>query len=283
MENFTKPMTPTETRATLESLGHSPKQSLGQNFLIDANIVRKSIELANIKKGDAIVEVGPGLGTLTHALLQEEASVFAVEKDNKLFEFLTEKFSSFKTELSLINADAIDFPLAKLPTKKPFKIVANLPYAIATPWVEKVLSGTLPETMVLMLQKEAAERFIATPGSKQFGAISLFINSAFTPTAKHKVSGSCFYPKPDVESLLLKLTRNETPFIFNTETKHWVRRFFTQRRKQIKGLLREAIPEEPKLQTWLTHLETNNVATARPEAIPITHWQKLQAYLKPEA
>ena len=146
-------LSPSQTLELLKRLEHAPVKKLGQNFLVDSNIVRKSLELADVRSGDDVVEVGPGLGTLSGALLQAGAKVHAVELDKTLHAFLKEHFAQVK-EFSIINADAIDYPLANLPKDvTEFKIVANLPYAISTPWLDKVLSGRLPSRMSLMLQK----------------------------------------------------------------------------------------------------------------------------------
>ena len=172
------PLSPTETRALLERLGHRPRHTLGQNFLVDGNIVRKSLELARVGPGDRVVEIGPGLGTLTAALLAAGAEVWAVERDAALHRHLAASLApEFPGRLHLIEGDAMDLPLAGLEAGE-FKIVANLPYAIATPWLDAVLEGALPQRMVLMLQREAAQRYTARPGGKSFGAISVFLQSA---------------------------------------------------------------------------------------------------------
>lgn len=169
------PLTPTGTRDLLARLGHHPKRFLGQNFLVDGNIVRKSLELAGITASDTVVEIGPGLGTLTSALLEAGAEVWAVEKDRTLHAHLTETLVPTQPGLHLLEGDAMDHPRAGLPPERAasFKVVANLPYAISTPWMDEILSGPLPERMVLMLQLEAAERYVAGPGTKLFGAISI--------------------------------------------------------------------------------------------------------------
>src|SRR5688500_1492778 len=152
------PLSPSATRELLAQLGHSPKRFLGQNFLIDGNIVRKSIELAGVAHDDVVVEVGPGLGTLTSALLEAGARVWAVEKDRTLHAHLEAELAPrFPERFHLLEGDAVAHPLASLPldlarAERGFKIVANLPYAIATPWIDEVLAGPLPARMVLMLQ-----------------------------------------------------------------------------------------------------------------------------------
>ena len=271
------PLTPSATRELLTKLGHSPKRFLGQNFLVDGNIVRKSLELAQIAARDVVVEVGPGLGTLTSALLAAGVELWAVEKDRTLHAHLSETLAKeYPTTFHLLEGDAIDHPLAALPPERAerFKIVANLPYAISTPWMDAVLSGPLPERLVLMLQQEAAQRYAATHGSKQFSAISIFLQCAYDIAPGHKVAGACFYPKPDVESYLLHLVRKPTPFIFKPETKALIRACFQQRRKQIGALLRQHLPDEGR--AWLAELTAAGLsAQSRPEEIPISLWTRL--------
>jgi 16S rRNA (adenine1518-N6/adenine1519-N6)-dimethyltransferase len=272
------PLTPSATRDLLVRLGHQPKRFLGQNFLVDGNIVRKSLDLAGVRAGDTIVEIGPGLGTLTSALLETGAEVWAVEKDRTLHAHLAETLVlQFPTTFHLLEGDAVEHPLAALDldrSPREFKVVANLPYAIATPWLDGVLSGPLPERMVLMLQNEAAQRYAARPGSKSFGAISIFLQSAYAVAPGHKVEPGCFFPRPEVDSYLLHLVRKPAPYIFPAATKALIRSCFQQRRKQIGGLLRNRLPDHGA--SWLAHMAPAGLtALTRPEAIPTEHWQAL--------
>jgi len=269
------PLSPKDTRELLDKLGHQPKRFLGQNFLVDGNIVRKSLELAEVAAGDRVVEIGPGLGTLTSALLEAGAEVWAVERDRTLYAHLTATLlSRFPDRLHLTEGDGVDLPLAGLPSGMPFKIVANLPYAIATPWLDAVLSGPLPDRMVLMLQQEAAQRYVAKHGSKAFGAISVFLQSAFNVAPGHKVEANCFHPRPDVDSYLLHLVRKPDPFIFPAPLKELIRSIFQQRRKQIGGLLRERLPDQGR--GWLAFLGGAGFsAQTRPEDIPLELWRGL--------
>jgi 16S rRNA (adenine1518-N6/adenine1519-N6)-dimethyltransferase len=286
------PLTPSATRELLAKLAHQPKRFLGQNFLVDGNIVRKSLELAGIAAGDAVVEVGPGLGTLTSALLEAGAEVWAVEKDRTLHAHLEETLvPRFPAAFHLLEGDAVEHPLAGLPVPDPrsptsdlrgatppasptFKVVANLPYAIATPWLDEVLAGPLPSRLVLMLQQEAAQRYVAQPGSKSFGAISIFLQSAYAVAPGHRVDAGCFHPRPDVESYLLNLVRLPEPFVFSAATKTLIRACFQQRRKQIGGLLRERLPDGGA--AWLARLAAaGHPAQTRPEAIPTELWRSL--------
>lgn len=272
------PLTLSGTRELLARLGHSPKRFLGQNYLIDGNIVRKSVELGAVAPGDTVVEVGPGLGTLTSALLAAGAEVFAVEKDATMAAHLRATLATeHPGRLHLVEEDAMEQPIAALPPERAgnFKIVANLPYAISTPWMDAVLGGPLPQRMVLMLQQEAAQRYVASPGTKQFGAISIFIQSAFLTDPGHKVPATCFYPAPDVESYLLNLVRRPEPFIFAPEVKRVIRECFQQRRKQIGSLLRHKLPDGGA--AWLASFaEAGLDARARPEQIPVALWQRLR-------
>ena len=270
------PLSPSATRDLLARLGLAPKRYLGQNFLVDGNIVRKSIELADVHPGDTVVEIGPGLGTLTAGLIEAGAEVWAVEKDRGLHAHLAATLAAQNPRLHLLEGDAMDHPLADLPAERTgaFKIVANLPYAISTPWMDAVLGGPLPQRLVLMLQQEAAQRYTATPGSKLFGAISIFLQAAYAIDRGHAVAAACFHPRPEVDSCLLNLVRRPEPFVFTPEAKRLIRACFQQRRKQIGALLRGRLPDNGA--AWLAGLAAAGLDfRARPEDIPVPQWQLL--------
>jgi 16S rRNA (adenine1518-N6/adenine1519-N6)-dimethyltransferase len=272
------PLSPSQTRALLENLGHRPRKPLGQNFLVDGNIVRKSLQLAGLASGETVVEVGPGLGTLTEAMLDAGCSVYAVELDSALAQYLREQLATpFADTFHLLEGDAVHHPRAELPaTIHSFKVVANLPYAITSPWIEAMLQNPLPSDMVLMMQKEAADRITAQPGSKAYGAISIFIGAAYERAGIHRVSRACFYPVPGVDSLLLHLRRKPQPILFSEPAKALVRQLFTQRRKQIGSLLLK----RPDLQHWLERLADFGCdRTTRPEAIPLQAWLALDPFV----
>lgn len=276
------PLSPTATRDLLAQLGHQPKRFLGQNFLVDGNIVRKSLELAEIQPGDAVVEIGPGLGTLTSALIEAGAEVWAVERDRNLHQHLEEVVvPASQGRLHLLEGDGVEHPLAALPDERAqagFKVVANLPYAISSPWMEAVLAGVLPVRMVLMLQQEAAQRYAAKPGGKQFSAISIFLQSAFDLAPGHKVAAACFFPKPDIESYLLHLVRKPQPFIFRAEVRTLIRACFQQRRKQIGSLVRDKLPGGGT--AWFLELRAAGLnEQARPEDIPVALWERFAAHI----
>jgi 16S rRNA (adenine1518-N6/adenine1519-N6)-dimethyltransferase len=279
------PLSFSATRDLLASLGHQPKRFLGQNFLVDGNIVRKSLDLAAVAAGDTVVEVGPGLGTLTSALLDAGAEVWAVEKDRTLHAHLEATLQNATADAAraarfhLLEGDAVEHPLAALPAERAaagFKIVANLPYAIATPWLDGVLSGPLPDRMVLMLQQEAAQRYAAQPGTKSFGAISVFLQAAFELAPGHKVGPGCFHPRPDVDSYLINLVRRPNPYVFPAGVKAIVRACFQQRRKQIGALLRTHAPTHAASARELL-LADGLTEQVRPEAIPVNWWIRFAA------
>jgi len=273
------PLNITETLAQLREIGQNPRVSLGQNFLIDGNIVDKSISLAQVKQGETVVEIGPGLGTLTRTLLEAGATVYAVELDFKLHAYLQRTLAvEYPESLHLMQGDAMDHPLAGLPEGIPFKIVANLPYAISTPWMESLFAhNPLPSRMVMMLQSEAAQRYMAEPGSKSFGAISVFVQTAFDRQPGHKVSRGCFHPRPDVDSQLLHIVRKSEPIILSAPTRAVIRKIFQQRRKQLGALCRG----NPALEAWLAQLVDKKGLDprTRPEAVPVECWLLLEEHV----
>jgi 16S rRNA (adenine1518-N6/adenine1519-N6)-dimethyltransferase len=278
------PLSPSATRELLTQLGHHPKRALGQNFLVDGNIVRKSLELAEVRPGDTVVEIGPGLGTLTAALLEAGAEVWAVERDAALHRHLAATLGPrFPERFHLLEGDAVEHPLAGLPPARAAdaKIVANLPYAISSVWMDAVLSGPLPARLVLMLQLESARRFTAPHGSKSYGAITIFLQAAYAVAPGHKVAAACFFPRPEVESFLLNLVRRPEPFRFPESARTAIRGLFQQRRKQIGSLLRDRLPDHGA--GWLRELAAAGLtAQARPEEIPPEVWRKFPANALPD-
>ncbi len=188
-------------------------------------------------------------------------------------------FSSFgkNGNLKVINADAVDFPRAGFDASEPFKVVANLPYAISTPWLDKILSGTLPSMMSLMLQKEAAQRFSAVKNTHEFSPISIFLNSAYDVKESHKVSASCFYPRPKVDSILLALKIKEKPFVFKPKAKEIIRKIFLKRRKQIASILKDL--NEDGAKKWLECASLFS-PESRPETIALKSWQELNDFIQ---
>ncbi len=271
-------LTLSQTLAELEKLGHRPNKNLGQNYLIDGNIVAKSLELADVSVGDHIVEVGPGLGTLSRSLLENGARVWAVEYDARMAGYLRDEIGpTWSESFQLLEADAVKHPRAGLPdeeARQGFKVVANLPYAISTPWQASILRYPLPTHMVLMLQRETADRFSAKPGTKQFGAISIWLQSAYDILPGHRVSPTCFYPPPEVDSYLLNLRLKPTPFVYGDLSKELIRQCFQQRRKQIGSLVRKVAHEQAS--AWVDTLQEYGAShKSRPEDVPLGAWQRL--------
>ena len=272
------PLSPSETTSLLERLGHLPKKKLGQNFLIDGNIVEKSLQLADLPASGDVVEIGPGLGTLTRKLLDAGQTVHSVEIDYRLAENIekTEAEAIQQGKLILSRADAVKMPLGSLPESiTNYAIVANLPYAISSAWLESVLkTQRLPTRMVLMMQKEAVERIWAQPGTKEYHALSIFISNTYQLTEKHPVSRQCFYPAPSVDSMLIRMDMKEDAFLFSSATRALIRKIFTQRRKQLGSLAKK---EEPKVKEiilqWLE--ESDHPISSRPEQIPAKDWKSL--------
>ena len=272
------PLSPSETTSLLERLGHLPKKKLGQNFLIDGNIVEKSLQLADLPASGDVVEIGPGLGTLTRKLLDAGQTVYAVEIDHRLAENIekTEAEAIQQGKLILSRADAVKMPLGSLPDSiANYAIVANLPYAISSAWLESVLNTQrLPQRMVLMMQKEAVERIWAKPGTKEYHALSIFISNTYQLTEKHAVSRKCFYPAPAVDSMLIRIDLKEDAFLFSSSTRALIRKIFTQRRKQLGSLARKEAPEIKEIiQQWLD--EGEHPSSSRPEQIPSSDWKRL--------
>lgn len=275
----TGPFNLAETRELLEQLDHNPRHWLGQNFLIDPNIVRKSVELASVGPGDRVVEVGPGLGTLTGALLAADAEVWAVERDAKLAAHLRQTLVS-GGKLHLTEGDAMEYPLAHLPDARDghFKIVANLPYAISSPWMESICQGPHPSVLVLMLQREAADRLTAQVGTGHWSALTAQVDLAFERAGLHPVPANCFHPAPKVDSCLLFLRRRPDARRLGSHARKVARLLFTQRRKQVGSAARNLFPDDPAVSRWLAKLPDHGLTSmARPETIPAKVWLELDA------
>ena len=250
----------------LESIGASPKKSLSQNFLIDGNIIRKIVELANIQPGDKVLEIGPGPGALTAALLEAGAHVTAVEKD-RLFAHELHRLQN--GHLEVIEADFLDLNLEHELDIRSFKVVGNLPYSITTPILEKICT-TGCFSFTFMVQKEFATRLTASPGNKEIGSITIFVQSHAEIKGSFPVSRKCFYPAPSVDStvLTLQFKKEHDPAEFFT----MVRRAFQQRRKMITSSLKSLFPQE-KIREALK--EANASTEARPETLSLEQWRTL--------
>ena len=274
------PLTPKETTRLLEKLGHRPKKKLGQNFLIDGNIVGKSLDMADLPNNLPVVEIGPGLGTLTQKLLEAGHPVHAVEIDRTLYENLKNSLARFieSKQLSLTHGDAVKSPIGPLPEQaQEYAVIANLPYAISSPWLESLLAtGRPPVRMVLMLQREAVDRMWARHGTKNYNALSIFLQLAFENLRSHPVSRQCFFPAPSVDSILAGMDRIPDPFLFSQSDRTLIRRIFTQRRKQIGSIARQEKDFEcQRIEAWLAQNKLER--TLRPEQIEPRIWKNLSS------
>jgi 16S rRNA (adenine1518-N6/adenine1519-N6)-dimethyltransferase len=229
-------MTLTEVRRLLTELGIRPNRALGQNFLIDANILAIIIEHARIGPDETVIEVGPGLGVLTAELIARAERVIAIEKDRRLCAYLREQFPF----LELVEGDAVEVLGNVVPFPDGYKVVANLPYSISTPILERFVEAPRkPRAMVVTLQREVAARLAARPGTKDYGALTLLTQVYYHVTVAHIVSPRCFYPSPRVESAVVVLERRD-PRVTPAPGARFadaVRAGFTHRRKMLKNQL----------------------------------------------
>ena len=237
-----------ETKYILKKYGITANKSLGQNFLINDEVVTGIVEGARVTKEDLVIEIGPGLGSLTKELLERAGKVIAIELDKRMIEILTDRFSLYDS-FELINEDVLKVDLDGLIQKnlkttnslKSVKIVANLPYYITTPFVMKLLEDNLPiESITIMIQKEVADRLIETPGGKNTGAITYAIYYYAAAEEIFKVEPNSFIPEPAVESKIIKLTiRNQKSVCVENEELMFkiIKYAFMQRRKTLVNAL----------------------------------------------
>jgi len=222
-------------------------KSLGQNFLHDGNQLRRIVAAAKLSNTDQVLEIGPGLGPLTELLLAQAAKVLAIEKDRRLVEFLKQRLAS-ATHLDLRHDDALEF-LRRTPLDwSGWKLVANLPYSVASPiLVELAQAPGWPERLVATLQLEVAQRIMARAGSADYGVLSLLLQLRYEPRDSFRISASCFFPQPDVDSACITLVRRAEPLLPSRHLPLFtalVKRGFSQRRKMMFKLLKEDWPAQ---------------------------------------
>ena len=261
-----------EIRALLQLNGLTPSRALGQNFVGDANTVRRIARLARVGRGDRVVEIGPGLGSLTLALLETGAAVTAVELDRFLLPVL--KHIVEPKGATVVQADALEVDWRELlGDDGPWVLVANLPYNVATPLVMKLLDeAPMVERILVMVQREVGERFAATPGSKAYGAVSVKVAWSADAKVVGKVPPSVFVPQPNVDSALVLLGRHaelgdraERDAVFAL-----VEAGFATRRKMLRntlaGLVDDACFASARVE-----------ATERAERLDLDAWRRLAA------
>jgi 16S rRNA (adenine1518-N6/adenine1519-N6)-dimethyltransferase len=242
----------------LASRGLSPRHSLGQNFLIDHNLIRKLVDAADIKPGDLVLEVGPGTGALTDELLARGGQVIACELDRGLADLLRERLADPRQTLnapaiaafSLIEGDCLEskrelaHPISAALAGRPFKLVANLPYGAATPLLLTLLIHH-PEcsTMHVTIQREVADRLVAAPSTKDYGPISIVAQALCTVERVATLPPECFWPRPDVTSSMISLVRRPAPHTDNPAgLAAFVQTAFSKRRKQLGSTLGRGFP-----------------------------------------
>ncbi len=237
----------TDVGALLSDHGLAPRRQLGQNFVADPNTVRRIARLAGVGPGDHVLEIGAGLGSLTLALAETGAKVVAVEVDHGLAPVLREVVAG-ATNVSVVEADALHVDWTELlADAERWALVANLPYNVATPLVCDLLDGVPAiERMLVMVQREVAERFCATPRSEAYGAVSVKVDYWATSRVAGTVPASVFVPRPNVESALAEIVRRPQPATDADRTLlfHLVRVAFGQRRKMLRrSLATEVAPD----------------------------------------
>ena len=236
-----------ETQFIMKKYKIRANKSLGQNFLINQNVVDNIVGCSNITKDDLVIEIGPGLGTLTKELLEKAGKVICIELDKKMVKILTERFSLYDN-FELINNDVLQVKLNKIISEekekhgyKSAKIVANLPYYITTPIIMNLLEDRLDlESITVMIQTEVADRLIATPGEKNTGAITYSVYYYATSEAILEVPNDSFIPEPEVTSKVIKLTlRKEPPVEVKSKGVMFkiIKSAFMQRRKTLLNAL----------------------------------------------
>jgi 16S rRNA (adenine1518-N6/adenine1519-N6)-dimethyltransferase len=231
------------------------KKTLGQNFLVDGNIIKKIIETAGLKSGDVVVEIGPGLGSLTCEMAEKARRVIAVEIDRSLFPILEETIGSLNN-VSLVEADALKTDFDRLvfdAVREPavYKVVANLPYYITTPLIMHLLEKRFSiSRMVIMVQEEVARRLTARPGTREYGSLTVAANYYARVETAFRVPRTVFIPRPEVDSAVVSLEVRDQPAVSVLNEEHFfalVRAAFQQRRKTLINALsgmRDRVPKE---------------------------------------
>ncbi|WP_027410123.1 16S rRNA (adenine(1518)-N(6)/adenine(1519)-N(6))-dimethyltransferase RsmA [Anoxybacteroides tepidamans] len=248
--------TPARTREILDKYGFSFKKSLGQNFLIDTNILRRIVDFAGLSDTTGVIEIGPGIGALTEQLARRAKKVVAFEIDQRLLPILADTLSSYPN-VCIIHQDVLKADIRSVIDKE-FKdvsdimVVANLPYYVTTPIIMKLLTDALPiRGIVVMLQKEVADRISARPGTKDYGSLSIAVQYYTEAETVMNVPRTVFMPQPNVDSAVIRLVKRDKPAVeVNNESFFFqvVRASFGQRRKTILNNLISHLPNGKQLK-----------------------------------
>lgn len=257
---------PQNTIAVLQKYNFNFQKKFGQNFLIDTHVLEKIMDSAEITKEDCVLEIGPGIGTMTQYLAERAGHVVVVEIDKNLIPILKETLSAYDN-VTIINNDILKVDINKLVDElndgKPIKVVANLPYYITTPIIMGLFESHVPiKSITIMVQKEVADRMQVGPGTKDYGALSLAVQYYAKPQIVANVPPNCFIPRPNVGSAVIRLTRYEKPPVEVADEKKMfalIRASFNQRRKTLVngltnapelGLSKEAVTEALEKLGW---------------------------------
>lgn len=283
---------PTNTIAILRKYNFNFQKKYGQNFLIDANILDKIIDAAGIDQSDCVLEIGPGIGTMTQYLCENAREVVAVEIDKKLIPILEQDTLSSYDNITIINEDILKVDINAIVQEKnngnPIKVVANLPYYITTPIIMGLFESHVPlESITIMVQKEVAERMQVGPGTKDYGALSLAVQYYARPEVMMTVPASCFMPRPNVDSAVIKLTRHDDPPVTVSDEKLMfdiIRASFNQRRKTLVNGLGNAAGLNVNKEQVLSVLEKMGLPpTIRGEALTLREFAELADLLSVES
>ncbi len=283
--------TPIRTKDILNKYGFSFKKSLGQNFLIDPNILRNITEYANLTKESGVIEIGPGIGALTEHLARSSGKVVAFEIDQRLMPILKDTLSPYDN-VKIVNEDILKADVKKIINEEfshidKLMVVANLPYYVTTPIILKLITEALPiQGIVVMLQKEVAERISAKPGTKHYGSLSIAIQYYMTAEVVMIVPKTVFMPQPNVDSAVIILMKRPKPKVDVVDEKFFfevTRASFAQRRKTlINNLTSQLLEGKAKKAEIIEVLHSLNIdPTRRGETLSLEEFASLCNALYP--
>ena len=274
---------PSGTIEILQKYNFNFQKKFGQNFLIDPRVLDKIIDAAEITEDDMVLEIGPGIGTMTQYLAEHAREVVAVEIDKNLIPILEDTLSAYEN-VTVINEDILKVDIRKLADEKnhgnPIKVVANLPYYITTPIIMGLFENHVPlKSITIMVQKEVADRMQVGPGTKDYGALSLAVQYYAKPEIVANVPPNCFIPRPNVGSAVIRLTRYEEPPVKVKDEKKMfslIRASFNQRRKTlVNGLGNAGLPGITKESASAALEQMGLSPTVRGEALTLEQFAQL--------